>query len=180
MHSLTTKNPKHAPEWLVEGSTILLPYKVETWIPKNYRPIACLPTAFRNLASIITDRLYNHLEKQNIMTTEQRGGRKNCYGCKDQLMINNTILENCRKRKKKYQQPGLITSNREGASNTAEFPDNNDRHILHNKPYIVIKKKGTDMCLITDVAISSDYNIQKRATEKMTKYVDLQTECQRM
>ena len=36
------------------------------------------------------------------------------------------------------------------------------------------------MCLITDVAISSDYTIQKKATEKMTKYVDLQIECQRM
>ena len=36
------------------------------------------------------------------------------------------------------------------------------------------------MCLIIDVAIPSDYNIQKKATEKMTKYVDLQLECQRM
>ena len=34
------------------------------------------------------------------MTPEQRGGKKNCYGCKDQLMINNAILENCKKKKK--------------------------------------------------------------------------------
>ena len=34
------------------------------------------------------------------MTSEQRGGKKNCYGCKDQLMINNVILENCKKKKK--------------------------------------------------------------------------------
>ena len=34
------------------------------------------------------------------MTPEQRGGKKNCYGCKDQLMINNVILENCKKKKK--------------------------------------------------------------------------------
>ena len=33
------------------------------------------------------------------MTPEQRGGKKDCYGCKDQLMINNAILENCKKRK---------------------------------------------------------------------------------
>ena len=33
---------------------------------------------------------------------------------------------------------------------------------------------------IIDVAIPSDYNIQKKATEKMSKYVDLQIECQRM
>ena len=30
------------------------------------------------------------------------------------------------------------------------------------------------------MAIPSDYNIQKKATEKMSKYVDLQTECQRL
>ena len=78
---------------------MLLPMKVETWILKNYRPIACLPTTFKNLASILTHRLYNHFEKQNIMAIEQRGGKKDCSECKDQLMINNAILENCRKRK---------------------------------------------------------------------------------
>ena len=36
------------------------------------------------------------------------------------------------------------------------------------------------MYLIIDVAIPSDYSIQKKATEKMTKYIDLQIECQRI
>ena len=44
----------------------------------------------------------------------------------------------------------------------------------------VIKEKQTDRCMTIDVAIPSDYNIQKKATEKMSKYVDLQIECQRM
>ena len=30
------------------------------------------------------------------------------------------------------------------------------------------------------MAIPSDYNIQKKTTEKMSKYVDLQIECQRL
>ena len=30
------------------------------------------------------------------------------------------------------------------------------------------------------MAIPGDYNIQKKATEKMSKYVDLQIECQRL
>ena len=34
------------------------------------------------------------------MTPEQRGGKKDCYGHKDQLMINNAILEVGKKRKK--------------------------------------------------------------------------------
>ena len=94
------KDPKQTPDWLVEGATNLLPKKEETCIPKNYRPIACLPTTFKILTSVITDRLYSHLEKEAIMTPEQRGGKKDCCGCKDQLMINNAILENCKKRKK--------------------------------------------------------------------------------
>ena len=34
------------------------------------------------------------------MTPEQRRRKKDCYGCKDQLMINNAILGNCKKRTK--------------------------------------------------------------------------------
>ena len=54
-----------------------------------------------------------------------------------------------------------------------------DRHVPCNKPDIVIQKKNSDRCQIIDVAIPSDYNIQKKATE-MSKYVDLQLECQRI
>ena len=99
-YSEILKDPKQTPDCLVEGATNLLPKKKETWIPKNYRPIACLPTTFKILTSVITDRLYSHLEKEAIMTPEQRRGKKDCYGCRDQLMINNAILENCKKRKK--------------------------------------------------------------------------------
>ena len=99
-YSVVINDPQQIPEWLVEGTTNLLPKKEETWIPKNYRPIACLPTTFKILTSVITDRLYNHLENESIMTPEQRGGKKDCYGCKDQLMINNAILENCKAKKK--------------------------------------------------------------------------------
>ena len=95
-YSEIIQDPRQTLDCLVEGATNLLSKKEETWIPKNYRPIACLPTTFRILTSVITDRLYSHLEKEAIMTTEQRGGKKDCYGCKDQLMINNAILEKCK------------------------------------------------------------------------------------
>ena len=55
-----------------------------------------------------------------------------------------------------------------------------DRHIPYNKADIIIQEKDSERCLIIDVAIPSDYNIQKKAIEKMSKYVDLQIECQRM
>ena len=40
-YSEIIKDPKQTPDWLVEGATNLL--------PKNYRPIACLPTTFKTL-----------------------------------------------------------------------------------------------------------------------------------
>ena len=55
-----------------------------------------------------------------------------------------------------------------------------DRHVPCNKPDIVIQEKKSDRCQIMDWVIPSDYNIQKRATEKMSKYVDLQINGQRL
>ena len=55
-----------------------------------------------------------------------------------------------------------------------------DRHVCCNKPDIVIQEKKSDRCQIIDVAIPSDYNIQKKATVKMSNYVDFQIECQRL
>ena len=55
-----------------------------------------------------------------------------------------------------------------------------DRHVPCNKPDIVIQEKKADRCQIMDMAIPSHYNIQKKATEKMRNYVDLQIECQRI
>ena len=69
-YSEIIKDPKQTPGWLVEGVTNLLPKKEETWIPKNYRPIAFLPTTFKILTSVITDRLYSHLEKEAIITPQ--------------------------------------------------------------------------------------------------------------
>ena len=41
------------------------------------------------------------------MTPEQTGGKKDYYGYKGQLMINNAILENCTKRKKNLSTPWI-------------------------------------------------------------------------
>ena len=55
-----------------------------------------------------------------------------------------------------------------------------NRHVSCNKADIVIQAKQTDKCMIIDVTIPHDYKIQKMATEKMSKYVSFQIECQRM
>ena len=60
-----------------------------------------------------------------------------------------------------------------------ESPIITDRHVPYNKPDIVMQEKKSGRCQIIDVAIPSDYNIQRKATEKMSKCVDIQIGCQR-
>ena len=57
------RDPGKSLEWLTLGRTYLLPKNNETRNPKNYRPIACLPTTYKVLTSIITERTYVFLEE---------------------------------------------------------------------------------------------------------------------
>ena len=82
------------------GTTYLLAKSNDTKDPKNYRPITCLSTTYKLLTSVLTDRTYSHLEQNDLFPLEQKGCRRGSYGCKDQLMINKMILENCKKRKR--------------------------------------------------------------------------------
>ena len=94
------ENPAEMPEWLTDGLTILLPKTEETKNPKNYRPITCLPTMYKVLTSILADRTYTFLSEHQLLSSEQKGCRRESYGCKDQLLVNKMILEDCRTRKK--------------------------------------------------------------------------------
>ena len=93
-------NPETCPDWLRIGITYLLPKTEDTKNSKNYRPITCLPTTYKMLTSIITERVYNHLDENDLLPKEQKGCRKGSYGCKDQLLINKAIIEDAKKKKK--------------------------------------------------------------------------------
>ena len=79
-----------------------------------------------------------------------------------------------------YQHKPEQVMENEKATILWDFSMITDGHVPWNKPDIVIEEKKADRCLIIDVAIPCDYNIQKKATEKISKYVDIQTECQRI
>ena len=87
-----------APLWLTEGTTTLIPKSAETQLPNKYRPICCLPTTYKLLTAIISERLYTHLNTNNLLSEQQKGCIKDTLGTKDQLLLNKAILENCRKR----------------------------------------------------------------------------------
>ena len=93
------QNPEKAPKQMCEGTKYLLAKSNDTKDPKNYRPITCLSTTYKLLTSVLTDRTYSHLEQNDLFPLEQKGCRHDSYGCKDQLMINKMIPENCKKRK---------------------------------------------------------------------------------
>ena len=48
---------------------------------------------------LLAKMTYSHLEQNDLFPLEQKGCRRGSYGCKDQLMTNKMILENCKKRK---------------------------------------------------------------------------------
>ena len=87
------------PEWLTHGKTVLCqkdPRKGNS--VENYRPITCLPMMWKLLTGIIAEDMYGYLERENILPDEQKGCRKKSRGTKDQLLIDKTILKDCRKR----------------------------------------------------------------------------------
>ena len=87
-----------APDWFTTGTTSLLPKSNETKKPNKYRPICCLPTAYKLLTGIIADAIYEHLDGGNFLDEEQKGCRRGRQGTKDQLLINRMILEDCKAR----------------------------------------------------------------------------------
>ena len=94
------KGEEQSPEWLTVGNTNLLPKSKETQLPNKYRPICCLSTTYKWLTGIIADAIYEHLDAGNYLEKEQKGCIRKKLGTKDQLLINKTILEDCRRRQR--------------------------------------------------------------------------------
>ena len=87
------------PGWMTTGRTILLVKDVEKGNEvDNYRPITCLPLIWKLLTGVISDAIYDHLERSKLLPEEQKGCRKNCRGSKDHLLIDKAVLKNCKRR----------------------------------------------------------------------------------
>jgi len=55
-----------------------------------------------------------------------------------------------------------------------------DKTIPNNKPDIIIRDNGKGTCVLIDVAISGDRNVNKKEAEKILKYKNITIEIQRM
>ena len=88
------------PEWTLESRTELIqkdPTKGNAL--GSYRSIACLKLLQKLLTDIITDKLYEHLENEDLLPEEQKGYKQISRGTKDQLFIDKAIIKNCKRRK---------------------------------------------------------------------------------
>ena len=65
----------------------------------NYRPITCLSLMWNLITGIVADKIYNHLQENDLLSEEQIGSRRNSRGTKDQLLIDKTVMKICRGRK---------------------------------------------------------------------------------
>jgi hypothetical protein len=88
------------PQWLMAGVTLLITKHENTEKPKNYRPITCLPMIYKLITSIIRKLMQKYTDDQNLMPKEQKGCCRGSKGCKDQLLISEVILQECKSRKK--------------------------------------------------------------------------------
>ena len=61
---------------------------------ENFRPLM-----WKLLTRIISKDMYCFMENENLLPEEQKGCRRKSRGTKDQLLIDKTILEDCRKRR---------------------------------------------------------------------------------
>ena len=77
----------NVPSWLVAGrTTLLLKDPSKGAEASNYRPIACLNLLWKMLSGIFAEKVYKHLEDNDLLPIEQKGCRKKTRGTKDHLI----------------------------------------------------------------------------------------------
>ena len=106
MHTYLTQYLAHClegdtPEWMTKGRTVLIQKDKSKGIEaSNYRPITCLPLVWKLLTGLITDEVYEFLEKEKLLPEEQKGCKRKSMGTADLLFIDRLVLREARMRKK--------------------------------------------------------------------------------
>ena len=92
-------NREDIPKWVTLAKMVLCqkdPSKGNAG--DNYRPISCLLLMWKLMTRTIAGSVYNFLDVNNKLPVEQKGYKKKSRGTKDQLLIDKTIMRDCRKR----------------------------------------------------------------------------------
>ena len=87
------------PNWMTFGKTVLCqkdPAKSNA--VDIYRPISCLPLMWELMNGMLAEKKYSHLEREYVLPSEQKGCCKGSHGTKDELLIDKTVLRDCKRR----------------------------------------------------------------------------------
>ena len=89
------------PVWMTTGRTVLCQKDQERGSAvDNYRPMSCLPLAWKLMTGIIADSMYEFFVENDVLPVEQKGCRRNSRGTKDQLLIDKMVLADCKRKHK--------------------------------------------------------------------------------
>ena len=94
------KGTREIPSWMMYRRAMLCqknPVKGNS--VEYFRPINCLSIMWKLLADIISEDMYCFIKNKNLLPEEQKGCRRKTRGTKDQLLMDMTILKDCRKRR---------------------------------------------------------------------------------
>ena len=47
---------------------------------------------------MLAEKMYTHLERENVLPSEQKGFPKGSHGTKDQLFLEKAVLRDCKRR----------------------------------------------------------------------------------
>ena len=61
----------------------------------NYRPISCLQLMWK-LMTLISENVYKLLDENGMLPEEQRGYKRSNMGIKDQLLVDKSMLTDCK------------------------------------------------------------------------------------
>ena len=85
------------PDWMIFGKTVLCQkYPAKGSVVDNYRPVSCLPLMLKQMTGMSAAKMYSHLERENVLPSEQKECCKGSHGTKDQLVIDKTVLRDCK------------------------------------------------------------------------------------
>ena len=73
---------------------------------QNCHPIICLSRMWKLLTKVTAEDMYDCLEQEKLFREEKKGYRRGSLGTKDQLLIDNTVLKDCKKGTLIYLWPG--------------------------------------------------------------------------
>ena len=81
------------PDWMIFGKTVLCQKDPAKGCAVDYyRSIFCFP-----LTGMLAEKMYSHLERENVLPSEQKGCGKGSPGRKDQLLIDKTVSRDCKR-----------------------------------------------------------------------------------